>query len=135
MEKLKFYTGYLPREIQLLKQIGNFEAYETDRIAEFKSRALRLEKSLDDFQHKEFHEFLKMTLIPRYHNKIAGEQLDKGVVGSFYDKGLFYKSGTGHFECISGPAKKALNSFLSSALQRDLKPIDSVEVCFCFEKG
>ena len=129
MEKLKFYTGYLPREIQLLKQIGDFEEYEKQRISNYQERADQLYGSLkNDFERKEFHEFLKMTLIPRY---FKGMPVKIGVVGSFYDKGLFYKSGPG-FECISGPAKKALNFLLSSALQRDLKPIDSVEVCFLF---
>jgi len=47
-------------------------------------------------------------------------------IGSFYDKGLFYKSPLG-FECLSGPAKNALIPLLSTALQQNLQPINSVE--------
>jgi len=49
----------------------------------------------------------------------------KGI-GSFYDKGLFYRSPIG-FECISGPARNALIPLLSKAISQNLPPINSVQ--------
>jgi hypothetical protein len=62
--------------------------------------------------------------VPRY----GGHKVSMADIGSFYDKGLFYKSPLG-FECVSGPARNAVTPLLSAALQQDLPPINSAQVC------
>ncbi len=53
------------------------------------------------------------------------------AIGAFYDKGLFYRSDTtNEYKCISGPARNALQPYLSEALQEKLIPIESEKVCF-----
>ena len=124
MEKLEWYTGYLPREIRILKEVGNFQKFEEQRTNEFKSRANALYEKCSDLQQQEYNEFLRRVLVPRYGGHVG----NMANIGSFYDKGLFYKSPLG-FECISGPAKNALTPLLSAVLRQYLPPINSVEVC------
>jgi hypothetical protein len=123
MEKLKWYTGYLPREIQKLKEKGDFQSFEMARIADFRSRANTLYKNCTKQEQEEFNTFLISTMIPRYEG-----QSTNLAIGSFYDKGLFYRSDRGIYECISGPARKALMPLLSNALMQKLPPIDSETV-------
>ncbi len=112
------------REIRFLKQIGDFVTFERRRMEEFKARAVQLYENCTDSQLKAYNEFLQKVLVPRY----GGHAETMVNVGSFYDKGLFYRSPVG-FECISGPAKNALTSLLSAAMQQNLPPINSVQVC------
>jgi hypothetical protein len=93
-------------------------------MEEFQARARDLYKNSDEYDRREYNEFLRKVLVPRYE----GHAETMFNVGSFYDKGLFYRSPVG-FECISGPAKNALTSLLSAAMQQNLPPINSVQVC------
>jgi hypothetical protein len=122
MEKLQWYTGYLPREIRMLKEKGNFQDFEQQRTSEFKARATELFKKCTEDERQECSEFLKKVMVPRYGGRVG----TMANIGSFYDKGLFYKSPLG-FECISGPARTALTPVLAAALQHKLPPINSVE--------
>ncbi len=124
LRTLEWYTGNVPREIRFLKQIGDFVTFERRRMEEFQARARDLYKNSDEYDRREYNEFLRKVLVPRYE----GHAETMFNVGSFYDKGLFYRSPVG-FECISGPAKNALTSLLSAAMQQNLPPINSVQVC------
>ena len=124
MEILKWYTGYLPGEIRMLKEIGNFRTFEKQRGSEFRFRANYLYSKCSDFEKHEYNQFLRRVLMPRYE----GHVLSMLNIGSFYDKGLFYNSPLG-FECISGPARNALTPLLSSVIKQELPPINSILVC------
>ena len=124
MEILKWYTGYLPGEIRMLKEIGNFRTFEKQRVSEFRFRANYLYSKCSDFEKHEYNQFLRRVLMPRY----GGHVLSMLNIGSFYDKGLFYNSPLG-FECISGPARNALTPLLSSVIKQELPPINSILVC------
>lgn len=66
-------------------------------------------------------------LTPKY-----GGHATKMTLGEFYDQGLLYQAkSTGWFECVSGPAQKALTTMLSSAMRHNLSRIDSVTVSCC----
>ena len=111
MENLKWYTGYLPREIQMLKEKGNFHEFKKYRTNEFGSKANQLYNTCSDVEQQHYNKFLRKLLVPHYRGHVG----DVMNVGSFYDKGLFYKSPFG-FECISGPARIALTPLLSSKI-------------------
>ena len=121
MEMLKYYTGFLPREISFLKGENDLTKYEMNRIDDFRKRAKSLYENASNFERQEFSTFLLKVLIPRNR----GHSFT--ISGNIYDQGIFYRSPNG-FECISGPARTALMPFLHTALRQDLPSIDSIDV-------
>ena len=66
MEKLKFLTGFIPREIRFLKETNDFKEYEEMRTKYFRSNVLQLYKKSDDDEKNAYNEFLKHVLTPRF---------------------------------------------------------------------
>jgi hypothetical protein len=103
--------------------LDDFDKFEQNRTNEFKAKTRNLYSKCTEDERREYNEFLKSVLAPRY----GGHSRDMKNVGSFYDQGLFYHSPTG-FECVSGPARNAVSPLLSAILQQNLPSISSVVV-------
>ena len=120
MELLKYYTGFLPRELKFLKDSNSFAAFADYRLIHFRQRIFRVYDLATERTKKEFNETLKNIFMPKNRHSFS-------IPGTIYDQGLFYHSKYG-FECISGPARMAVMPLLSQAIQEDLPPIESVQV-------
>jgi hypothetical protein len=123
ISKLEWYTGFLPREIQLLNTMRDFDKFERARTGKFRERALQLYSDYSLEKRRVFNDFLVKVLVPKY----GGHAYVMYELGPFYDKGLFYQNSLG-FEVISGPARNALLPLLSEAIKQNLKPVNSISV-------
>ncbi len=131
MNELQQYTGYLPRELDTLRDSEDLISFVQARTNEFSARTARVYDEATPRQKQDYLRFLQTMSLKRYGYQ--GHVMDMKNLGNFYDRGLFYRSPDKGFQFISLPARNSSNYLLSMAMQNNLEPIDSVMVCYCFK--
>ena len=128
MDQLQQYTGYLPRELDTLRDSKDLLPFINARANMFSARTARVYEEATPREQQDYLNFLQTMLLKRYGYQ--GHVTDMKNLGNFYDRGLFYKSPDKGFQFISFPARNSTNYLLSKAMRDELEPIDSVMVCY-----
>ena len=131
MNELQQYTGYLPRELDTLRNSKDLLSFVNARTREFSGRTERAYYEATTAQQQHYLSFLQAVSLKRYRSQ--GPVMSMMNLGNFYDRGMFYKSPDEGFQFISLPARNSTNYLLSMAMQNNLEPIDSVKVCYRFK--
>ena len=123
MDRLQFYTGFIPYEIIMLNQIRDFATFEPRRIAALRRRIHWAHENAEKWQRQEFNKFLLAMMSPTLGNV----EYRRTIGGIFYDQGLFYLS-KDYYQFINGLARKAIMPLFANVLKGTLKPIYSSTV-------